>query len=156
MEILPAVLLDFNYNDEKTKIEHFLRNFVSLDLARVFGEMDLEDHEDEGMGGEDWGTDMKQLVGVVYMHAGWSPNPDCRRPRAAATNSKQTTASSRNRLGRRFKEGPSDAVLHQRREQQAQSQAENPSTPLPPPPPELMRQLREAEVLQATPDPHTA
>ncbi|KAG8937652.1 hypothetical protein FRC00_002980 [Tulasnella sp. 408] len=67
MSALPAVLLDLNYTDEKrmkrapTNIEHFQRNFVSPDVTRAFGQMNLEDHGDKGVGGEDWETYMKQL-----------------------------------------------------------------------------------------------
>ncbi|KAG8909093.1 hypothetical protein FRC01_007132, partial [Tulasnella sp. 417] len=65
MATLPTLLLDVNYSDEKTKIENFLRNFVSQDVTRAFGEMDLEDHDDEEAGGEDRGTYMKQLQQIA-------------------------------------------------------------------------------------------
>ncbi|KAG8937429.1 Mcm2-7 hexameric complex component, partial [Tulasnella sp. 408] len=178
MATLPTVLLDVNYNDEKTKIEHFLRSFISQDVTRAFGQMDLEDHEDEETGGEDRGTYMKQLVSIMYRYAGsiailtvavrtLQQQIANRRQQALEIDLEDVQKHDKGITGlvasirgntRRYtqlfcevvdsiippptvdismEEDPLDVILHQRREQQAQSQAENPEAP--PFPPELMR-----------------
>ncbi|KIO19909.1 hypothetical protein M407DRAFT_82167 [Tulasnella calospora MUT 4182] len=157
MATLPTVLLDVNYTDEKTKIEHFLRNFVSQDVTRAFGEMDLEDHEDdEGMGGEDRGTYMKQLQQIANrrQQALEIDLEDVSKHDKGITGLVAAIRGNTRRYTQLFcevvdsiipqptvdismEEDPLDVILHQRREQQAQSQAENPEAA--PFPPELMR-----------------
>ncbi|KAG9012555.1 Mcm2-7 hexameric complex component [Tulasnella sp. 427] len=156
MATLPTVLLDVNYTDEKTKIENFVRNFVSQDVTRAFGEMDLEDHDDNSMGGEDRGTYMKHLQQIANrrQQALEIDLEDVSKHDKGITGLVSSIRGNTRRYTQLFcevvdsimpnptvdismEEDPLDVILHQRREQQAQSQAENPEAPAFPP--ELMR-----------------